>query len=233
MRVFRYYIGLCVRVCVCVLEVGVCACVDTCMHKYTRTCRCMYYMSSVYEHSSTTYSAENITLTETLTPITTEDFTKPAGPKVPIPRSAKEIFFIFFTPTLLELIVEQTSKYAAECMGLEKYEKWNKVTVDELCAYMRFMLLMGIVHLPSIYDYWKNDEVYHYSLVADKISRNRFHEIHHSSTLPTIVRYHHQGVQTTVSWVRSGQWQRSCLIVLLLSTSPLFSRIAINCLRLL
>ena len=84
-------------------------------------------MSSVYEHSSTTYSAENITWTETLTPITVEDFTKPAGPKVPIPWSAQEIF-LFFTPTLLELIVEQTNKYAAECMGLEKYEKWNKVT---------------------------------------------------------------------------------------------------------
>ena len=56
-------------------------------------------------------------------------------------------------------------------MGLEKYEKWNKVTVDELCAYMGFMLLMGIVHLPSLYDY--------NSPIADKISRNRFHEIHH------------------------------------------------------
>ena len=67
----------------------------------------------------------------------------------------KEIFFLFFTPTLLELLVEQTNKYAAECMGLEKYEKWDKVTVDELCAYMGFMLLMGIVHLPSLYDYWR------------------------------------------------------------------------------
>jgi hypothetical protein len=86
---------------------------------------------------------------------------------VPIPRSAKEIFFLFFTHTLLELIVEQTNKYAAECVGEEKFGKSNKVTVDELCAYMRFMrfrLLMGIVHLPSLYDYWKNDEVYHYSL---------------------------------------------------------------------
>ena len=72
---------------------------------------------------------------------------------MPIPRSAKEIFFLFFTPTLLELIVEQTNKYAAECMGMEKYEKWDKLTVDELCAYMGFMLLMGIVHLPSLYDY--------------------------------------------------------------------------------
>jgi hypothetical protein len=118
-------------------------------------------MSSIYEHSSTTYSAENITWTERLTPITVKGFKKTPGPKEPIPRSAKEIFFLFF-----------------ECMGQEKFDKWNKVTVDELCAYMGFMLLMGIVHLPSLYDYWKNDEVYHYSPIAGKISRNRFHELH-------------------------------------------------------
>ena len=45
-------------------------------------------------------------------------------------------------------------------------------------AYMGFMILMGIVHLPSIYDYWKKDEVYHYSPVASRISRDRFFELH-------------------------------------------------------
>ena len=115
----------------------------------------MYCMSITCKHFSTTYSAENITWTEQLTSITVESFNKTAGPKVPIPHSAKEIFFLFFTPPLLELIVEQTNKYAAECMGQEKYEKWDKVTIEELCAYMGFMLLMGIVHLPSLYDYWK------------------------------------------------------------------------------
>ena len=115
------------------------------------------------------------------------------------PTVSEEIFFLFFIPTLLELIVEQTNKYAAECMGLEKYEKWNKVTVDELCAYMGFMLFMGIVHLPSLYDYWKNDEVYHYSLVADKISRNRFHEIH---------RYLHFADNSTLSPPGSVDYDR-------------------------
>ena len=37
---------------------------------------------------------------------------------------------------------------------------------------------MGIVHLPSPYDYWKNDEVYHYSPIPRRISRNRFLELH-------------------------------------------------------
>ena len=48
-------------------------------------------------------------------------------------------FFLFFTPTLLELIVERTNKYAVKCIGQEKYEKWDKVMVEELCAYMGFI----------------------------------------------------------------------------------------------
>ena len=96
-------------------------------------------------------------------------------------------------------IVEQTNKYAAECMGMEKFEKWDKVTVDELCAYMGFMLLMGIVHLPSLYDYWKNDEVYHYSPITSKISCNRLLELH---------RYLHFVDNSTLSPPGSPEYDR-------------------------
>ena len=63
-------------------------------------------------------------------------------------------------------------------MGIETFGKWTQVAVEELQAYMGFMILMGIVHLPSIYDYWKKDEVYHYSPVASRIFRDRFFELH-------------------------------------------------------
>lgn len=81
-------------------------------------------------------------------------------------------FFLFFTRTLFEYIVLQSNKYALECVGAEKYESWE-ITVNELSAFIGFMLLVGIVHLPSISDYWKKDEVYHYAPVA-RISRNIF-----------------------------------------------------------
>ena len=54
----------------------------------------------------------------------------------------------------------------------------DKITVEELQAYMGFMILMGLVKLPSIYDYWKRDEIYHYSPIASRISRDRFFELH-------------------------------------------------------
>ena len=63
-------------------------------------------------------------------------------------------------------------------MGDIKYETWDKVSVDEMLAYMGFMVLMGLVQLPSINDYWKRDPIFHYQPIASKISRNRFFDIH-------------------------------------------------------
>ena len=40
------------------------------------------------------------------------------------------------------------------------------------------MILMGLVKLPSMYDYWKKDEIFHYSPAARRISRDRFFELH-------------------------------------------------------
>ena len=73
--------------------------------------------------------------------------------------------------------MEQSNKYASECMG-ERFNSCQPITVEELLAYFGFMILMGLVKLTSIYDYWKKDEIYHYAPVASRISRDRFFELH-------------------------------------------------------
>ena len=93
------------------------------------------------------------------------------------PAWPKRSFSSFFTSSVLEHIVEQSNKYAAECMG-EQFQTWQPITVDELCAYFGFMILMGIVRLPSLGDYWKKDMIYHYTPVAERISRDRFYDLH-------------------------------------------------------
>ena len=75
-------------------------------------------------------------------------------------------------------IVEQSNQFALECMGAEKFATWTQITVEELQAYMGFMMFVGLVRLPSIYDYWKKDETYHYSPIASRIIRERFFELH-------------------------------------------------------
>lgn len=44
-------------------------------------------------------------------------------------------------------------------------------------TFFGFSILMGIVHMPAVEDYWKLDPYFHYAPIADRISRNRFREI--------------------------------------------------------
>ena len=130
---------------------------------------------SVYFHYN--YSSKKIKWKKKLTPGCIQPFTRPTGPRVDIPTVVKEIFFLFFTSSVLEHIVTESNRYAQECKG-ELFTTWQPITVDELLAYMGFMMLMGIVRLPRIEDYWKKDAIYHYTPVANRISRERFRELH-------------------------------------------------------
>ncbi len=114
-----------------------------------------------------------------LTTVTVRPFSQPIGPRSPTPV---EVFKLFFTTTLLQYIVEQTNLYAFQCMGEELYQTWEKVTVIEVEAFMGFMILMGIVKLPSLSDFWSKDPTNHYSPIAERMSRTRFFE------LPTLCR---------------------------------------------
>ena len=86
-------------------------------------------------------------------------------------------------------------------MGGEKYAKWTKVFIEELQAYLGFMIVMGIVKSSPLYDYWKNDPYYHYTPIADRISRDRFMDISRylhfvdnaTLVLPGTPQYNHLG----------------------------------------
>ena len=62
-------------------------------------------------------------------------------------------------------------------MNDAQYTKWENVNAEDIWAYMGFMILMGINHLPALADYWKLDPTYRYSPIADRITRDRFIEI--------------------------------------------------------
>ena len=111
-----------------------------------------------------------------LSPIDVAPFVQEVGPTVPIPQSEVDVFNLFFSDEIFSFIVEQTNLYAEEVMG-EQYTHWEKVSIEEVRAYFGFMTLMGIVSEPAIDDYWRRDEL-HYSPIADRISRQRFRDIH-------------------------------------------------------
>ena len=106
-----------------------------------------------------------------------QPFTSSVGPSLDIPSSPLEVFDLFFSPDLLQIIVRESNTYANIVMGNDKYEKWSKITVEEVKAFLGFSVLMGINHLPSLNDYWSRDPHLRYAPVADRITRDRFREI--------------------------------------------------------
>ena len=118
-------------------------------------------------------------------------FTANTGPTSILPGTILEMFLCFFTEELFGIMVHQSNLYAAQNMEAEAFSEWTKFTVQELKAYLGFYILMGLVQLPSMYDYWSTNQVYQYSAIADRISRDRFFELHRylhfvdNSSLPT------------------------------------------------
>ena len=94
-----------------------------------------------------------------------------------ISESPLEVFELFFTEELQEMLVVESNRYARQVMGEEQYTHWNKITVQELKAYLGFRILMGINHLLSVDDHWSKDSCLHYAPIAEKIPRWRFRKI--------------------------------------------------------
>ena len=125
------------------------------------------------------HSSDNISWSDNTSTVTIKKFKeydKPYGPTFSTPTSILHIFF-FFTNELLQTIVTETNRYASLCLK-ERYDNWDKVTIDELKAYFGFMILMGIFRLPSMRDYWRTNEAFHYRPIANRISRTCFLQLH-------------------------------------------------------
>ena len=102
-------------------------------------------------------------------------FVQVAGPTCPLPQTPVEMFSLMFTPDIIGHIVTETNRYAAQCLEGTGRE-W---TTDEreIRAYLGFCVLMGIVCLPEIWDYWSRDKHLHYTPIADRISCKWFEEV--------------------------------------------------------
>ena len=101
-------------------------------------------------------------------------FVEPVGPAFQLPSTVLGMFRLFLTTSLVATIVEQTNIYARQILGDEVETKWADVTSEDLWAFFGFALLMGINRLPQIHLYWSTQPEYHYSPVADRITRDRF-----------------------------------------------------------
>ena len=75
------------------------------------------------------------TWSEQLTPVTIKDFTSHVGPTISIPDTPLDVFEIFFTQSLKEMILHESNRYAKQAVGEEQYSTWKMISVEELKAF--------------------------------------------------------------------------------------------------
>ena len=76
-------------------------------------------------------------LASTTTDITVKSFTKSVSPNVPISARIRDFSVVFYHH--FDMIVDQTNLYASQVMDPSQYDKWTKLTAEELWAYFGFM----------------------------------------------------------------------------------------------
>ncbi|KAF9406912.1 hypothetical protein HW555_012890, partial [Spodoptera exigua] len=94
---------------------------------------------------------------------------------IPEPEHASPLayFHKFFSPDILDDIVEQTNLYSTQNTG-----KSIKLTKNELAKFLAIHIIMGIVCMPSYLDYWSTK--LRYNLVADLMPLKRYQQIRSS-----------------------------------------------------
>ena len=167
----------------------------------------MYVKRDLFYFNQLFNSSENITWEPQRNPEITikpfKEYDKPHGPTFLSPTSILGIFQMFFTTELLQIIVTETNRYASLCLK-DKFATWEQVTEEELQAYFGFMILTGLVRLPSIRDYWKKSDKFYYKPIASRITRPGFLKFTDSFTLSTTVVFLPMDNQNTVNYRKSN-----------------------------
>ena len=87
---------------------------------------------------------------------------------------------LVLTDELLEMIVEETNRYALQTIPTVKNTKearvrnWYPVDLEELKTFFGLVFLSGVIHKPEIDMNWSTDEVYETPYFGKCMSRNRF-----------------------------------------------------------
>ena len=131
-----------------------------------------------------------------------EDFNEPVGAAVSVPNTVKGLFRLIFDRVLIDHIVEETNRYARTVMGESRYEKWEKIKADDIYTYFGIMIMMGLVELQSLHDYWQRDPLFNCPAITERRPGTSSWRYISISILWTTVASFHQVTQGMTAFVR-------------------------------
>ena len=95
--------------------------------------------------------------------------------------SPLEYFNLIFTNELLDIIVEETSRYAMQYLAANPLsfsawaKAWKSIDEEELTVFLGLIMLMGIVQKKGRYDlYWSKNKLIRTLFFNECMARNRF-----------------------------------------------------------
>jgi len=86
---------------------------------------------------------------------------------------AYSIFCIFFTTTLIEMIVQETNHYADEMLPRTK-TLWARMSVDDIMCFLALLLMMGNIRKPTLKSYSSTEALSATPFFSMIMSRNQF-----------------------------------------------------------
>ena len=101
------------------------------------------------------------------------EFTLPIGPTdgTKMETTPLQIFKLFVTVSVLELIVEQTPLYSVQ------QEAFFDFTFEDLFAFIGINIAMGMIRLPRVHDYWSTKPMLRMPWFSAIMPRNKFIKI--------------------------------------------------------
>ncbi|XP_054723265.1 piggyBac transposable element-derived protein 4-like, partial [Uloborus diversus] len=96
--------------------------------------------------------------------------------------SILDFFNLFFTLPMMEVVLQNTNKYAelmkASQPSKKCFQKWTPLeSIDELWGFISCIFAMGMTKAPSLKHYWSEDPVLGNNFVKSTMSRDRFLQI--------------------------------------------------------
>ena len=91
--------------------------------------------------------------------------------------TAKDFFQLFIADELCDMIVEETNRYARQCIARKPDPKWQNTSREEMQAFFGLHVLFGYDNLPETSLYWSKDETLGVAFAKRVIPRDRFDKL--------------------------------------------------------
>lgn len=100
-------------------------------------------------------------------------------------QNASEYFSLFYDEEVLNLIVEETNRYAEQFFeaspdqrNTKYYQSWSPCNVPKVKAYLAIIMHMGLSQFPRMEYHWNKSNLYNCTLCQNLMSKNDFFLLH-------------------------------------------------------